>query len=292
MKRKAILIEASNVQGEAVLPGAAKDVMNWLNFLKSPLGGSWDPTEIFPPYNKPSKAMISGLLKAHQDCYCFVVFSGHGRNGSVVLNDQETEVLYKDLFPQSTKGTLIVDACRGTSDEGVKEGAIAVANSRFTSRSSRMTNLSALHEMDYTETHKDVWLRALQERTDGIVRMLSCSKGQGADEDPDAGGYYTSLLMAGAKEWRDDDIAQELVFSTLKAHDYAAKNLPQQQTPQYLPDRTVYFPFAVKMTSQLNGLLEKAELIKNGRAGTSSLGSIGLVGPSFAISNPTHQFYG
>lgn len=292
MKRKAILIEASNVQGEEALPGAAKDVINWINFLKSPLGGSWDSSEIYPPYNKPRKDVISGLLKAHQDSYCFVVFSGHGRDGSVVLNDQEMEVAYHDLLPQSTKGTLIVDACRGTSGDAIKEGAVAVANSRSASRSSRMANFSAMNEMNYTETHKDVWLRDLQERTDGIVRMLSCSEGQGAEEDPDAGGYYTSLLMAGAKEWQNDDVAQELVFSTLKAHNYAAKNLPQQQTPQYLPDCTVYFPFAVKMTSQVNSLLEKAELLKNGRAGTSSLGRIGLVGPSFAISNPPHHFYG
>jgi hypothetical protein len=149
-----------------------------------------------------------------------------------------------------------------------------------------------MNEMASTETHKDVWLRALHGRTNGIVKMLSCSKGEGAEEDAEAGGYYTSLLMTGAKEWQDDDIDQELVFSTLKAHDYAAENLPPQQNPQYLPDRTVFFPFAVKMTSQLNGLLEKAELLKNGRAGTSSLGKIGLVGPSFAISNPIHHFYG
>lgn len=290
MKRKAILIEASNVQGEDVLPGAEKDVQNWVDFLKSPLGGNWDPTEILPAHNKPSKAAISGLLKTHQDCYCFVVFSGHGRDGSVVLNDHERKVPYNDLLPQGSKGTLIVDACRGVPWVSIKEGATAVANSSFSNR--RIANLSAMDEMASTETHKDVWLRALHDRTNGIVKMLSCSKGEDANENAEAGGYYTSLLMAGAKKWQDDDIAQEPVFSTLKAHDYAVENLPPQQNPQYFPDRTVFFPFAVKMTFQLNGLLEKAEHLKNGRAGTSSFGKIGLVGPSFAISNPTHHFYG
>ncbi len=290
MKRKAILIEASNVQGEDNLPGAAKDVMNWAKFLTSPLGGSWDSTELLPAYNKPRKAVISELLKAHQNWYCFVVFSGHGRDGSVVLNDQETQVPYKDLLPQGTKGTLIIDACRGVPREGIKEGATALANSSFSNR--RIANLSAMNEKASTETHKDVWLRALHGRMDGIVRMLSCSKGQDADEDPNAGGYYTSLLMDGAKEWQDDDITQDLVFSTLEAHDYAVDKLPQQQTPQYYPNRAVYFPFAVKMTSHLNCLLEKAELLKKGRGGTSRLGQIGLVGSTITTPNPPHQFYG
>ena len=77
----------------------------------------------------------------------------------------------------------------------------------------------------------------------GVVEMLACAKGQAADEDPSAGGYYTSLLMQSAELW-DQRTIQPSTHSTKDAHDYAAAKLPSQQTPEYSPS-WIDFPFAV-----------------------------------------------
>lgn len=74
--------------------------------------------------------------------------------------------------------------------------------------------------------------------------MLACSKGQGAGENPSAGGYYTSLLMQSAIDWNGQRSAYQ-IHSTKEAHDYAARFLPPQQTPEYSP-LSLAFPFAVK----------------------------------------------
>ena len=45
------------------------------------------------------------------------------------------------------------------------------------------------------------WDESLDNSSSGTVQMLACAKGQAADEDPNAGGYYTSLLMQSADLW-------------------------------------------------------------------------------------------
>ncbi len=45
IKRVAIIIESSNVQGLADLPGARIDAANWRAFLMSDLGGAWNDHE-------------------------------------------------------------------------------------------------------------------------------------------------------------------------------------------------------------------------------------------------------
>jgi len=290
MKRTAILIEASDVQGESDLPGAKKDVENWTTFLTSHLGGDWNQSEILP-FNKPSKQRIQMLLEQHKDGYCFVIFSGHGQDGSVVLNESERKVPYQDICPRGTKGTLIIDACRGLPEEKNAEG-ICIASCSLTAHStplSAMANKQAGHKI---YAHKKIWLYELDKRPNGIVKMISCAKGQAAEEDENAGGWYTSLLMDGAREWEKDNKVQQEIFTTWEAHSYAALNLPPQQTPEYKPDKNTFFPFAVKATSHISGLLEKADYLLQGKAGTSTLGTIGVVGPSFALKNPSHHFYG
>lgn len=254
MSRKAIIIESSNVVGESDLPGARVDQKNWINFLKSELGGAWEDSEIIP-LSKPYSKDVEKHLEEHKDKYCFVAFSGHGCDGSVVLNEGFKDFPILRLKPRGEQGALIVDSCRGVEAaveynflakqiliEGADRGRGVVANSR----QGDLTKFSALaSKVPKRFDHSVRWRRALLDSGGGIVEMLACSKGEAAGENSKAGGFYTSLLLQSADLWeRAGGIGE--VHSTRAAHDHAAKKMPPQQNPKYSPARLA-FPFAVSV---------------------------------------------
>ena len=257
MKRKAVLIESSNVTGETDLPGARVDVENWKNFLKSDLGGSWTDSEIVT-LHKPLSAAVENELKLAADCYCFVAFSGHGTDGAVVLNPGYTSFPVSQLKPAVDRATVIVDSCRGiTPAQRVSfiKTATAFANEAQTELVAKnaleegRATVFASHDSIYNRStnfsmRQNNWEKAIKDSAKGIVEMLSCAKGQGAGEDPSAGGYYTSLLLQSAAKWLERTTTSK-VHSTKEAHDHAASLLPAQQTPEYRPS-WLAFPFAVK----------------------------------------------
>ncbi len=252
MKRKAILIESSNVIGQRDLPGARVDVENWNNFLKGFLGGSWQASEI-NILRKPSSALVTAHLNVEADTYTFLAFSGHGEDGSVCLNEAEQSVPLGNLRPRSPRGTMIVDACRGVAGGRYSFSThVALANARegtviaFNARDGRSTiqkEAKTVLEVYGALSLRGAWEQGFSSAT-GIVEMLACARGQGADEDPQAGGYYTSLLMESAEVW-EKQRGTAKIHSTKEAHEYAKANLPAQQTPEYSPSWLAY-PFAVK----------------------------------------------
>ena len=242
--------------GHSELPGARVDIKNWVNFLKSDMGGAWENSEIVS-LSKPSSSQVKSELNVVSDCYCFVAFSGHGSNGSILLNDNWTNGYpIESLKPSSRQGTLIVDACRGVEEAvNFSFGEIAVANeSRVRSVELSAARHGYVMASDYYRSmqklgelksrHYSNWESALNGSLRGIVTMLACSKGQAAGEDPDAGGLYTSQLLNSVVEWQKK--VAEGIHTTKDAHDYAARNLPRQQTPEYSP-LSLTFPFAVKV---------------------------------------------
>lgn len=112
MKRKAVLIESSDVKGQTDLPGARVDIDNWKLFLESDLGGAWREAEIVV-LRKPFSSDVTSAVNVAADVYCFVAFSGHGCEGSVVLNDHNDNCSVSVLKPTGNRGTLIIDSCRG-----------------------------------------------------------------------------------------------------------------------------------------------------------------------------------
>lgn len=258
MKRKAVLIESSNVKNQTDLPGARVDVQNWKSFLTSDLGGAWTDAEIVS-LNKPFSSELENHLKIDPDCYCFVAFSGHGCDGSIVLNDHLDSYPIASLKPKGIKGTLIIDACRGIDDARaysamVKEAFlrealnISIANEALQGRASVFASASAppllLNRAAVLNKFRTKWNNALNSCSGGVVQMLACAKGQAAGENPSAGGYYTSLLLHSAALW-DQRTTSPAVHTTKEAHDYAASKLPRQQTPEYSPSWLAY-PFAVR----------------------------------------------
>lgn len=197
-------------------------------------------------------------MSVDSDSYCFVAFSGHGSNGSVVLNDVLDGYAISSLKPKTNRGTLIVDACRGVADPValLANLKVAMANESITKgvalealQGRSMVFASAadeyvLNRLTRTSNHRSRWDTALTATSRGVIEMLACAKGQGAGENPSAGGYYTSLLMQSAEVWAKRT-TQASTHSTKDAHDYAATKLPAQQTPEYSPS-WLAFPFAIK----------------------------------------------
>lgn len=258
MTRKAILIESSNVKGQKDLPGARVDIANWTSFLKSDLGGAWSDAEI-RILRKPYSSDVDAELSVAVDSYCFVAFSGHGSDGSVVLNDILGTYSIAALKPKTKQGTLIVDSCRGIGEARALEfraELVALAN---TSRGlsvacnsvlGRSTDFELSEAVRYKTavaklSPRVLWDTALRKRDNGVVEMLACAKGQSAGEEPTAGGFYTSLLLESAEQWR---VTADLgaIHSTKDAHDFAKRKLPVQQTPEYSPV-WLAFPFAIKV---------------------------------------------
>ena len=259
MKRKAILIESSNVDGQQDLPGARVDVKNWRSFLKSDLGGAWLDSEIVT-LNKPYSQDVDESLKVDSDCYSLVVFSGHGSDGKILLNERWANNGYSiaNLKPRGNKGTVIIDSCRGVAEvmnfslakaAFANESGHAVALHAHHGRAVIFASASTLSESILNragiQTPRQKWENALAKDSNGVVQMLACSKGQDANEDPEAGGYYTSLLIQSADLWAING-SSATIHTTKDAHDYAASKLPEnQQKPEYSPS-WLNFPFAVK----------------------------------------------
>jgi hypothetical protein len=249
MKRTAILIEASNVSGQKDLPGARIDIENWKNYLKSDLAGAWTENEI-QILRKPLSSQVADAITQAASGYTFVAFSGHGAEGSVALNDYNTNCAISNLRPKGKKGCLIIDSCRGVEEATSTSAKIAAANESLQNFSASDLDYLIISnrakEVTSRNPHLAAFVAALNHANEGIVEMLSCSKGQSAGENPRAGGYYTSLLMAGAKNWESIQY-QANIYSTRDAHDYAARKLPKQQTPEYKPSHLA-FPFAISVT--------------------------------------------
>jgi len=244
MNRKAILIESSRVCNLDDLPGARKDIENWINFLQSNLGGAWNKSEIFE-FHTPRSSQVETELRVNADCYSFVVFSGHGSDGSIVLNDILDDYPIDDLIPTSHKKTVIIDSCRGPKQINAFSASTSIFANRLIKESEAGVSLMPFLRKIDKHLHQEQWYSALKKSSIGTVMMLSCSKGQSADEDPSAGGYYTSLLLQGANNWKQCT-SGSAVYWTDDAHSYAVKKLPPQQKPEYLPTHTnLSFPFAV-----------------------------------------------
>jgi hypothetical protein len=243
MERHAILIESSDVKGQDDLPGARNDITNWQTYLKSNLGGLWKSNEI-TVLRKPKTSSVKTLIYLNSSSYCFVAFSGHGfydKKDSITkvcLNDEELSVSISELKPKGTKGTLVVDTCRG-----VEKTQKALVESCTRSD-------SFMGKVNLDRSESALWFRNLITSPNGIVTMYSCDVTQSAGEfsdDPNKGGYYTTILMLSANQWVSTQKNYNTVYTTLHAHTHTALSMQDafpQQKPQY--EGNAYFPFAVK----------------------------------------------
>lgn len=269
MERFALLIEASDVDPSNDLPGAREDIRHWKDFLQSELGGSWrysknESNSEITVRSSPYSSDVEALLKANSHKYCFVAFAGHGfhdkKGGDYVcLNKSYMSCPIDKITPKSRQGTLVVDACR-TFDDAYVSTSIQAATSRYRknliianeateirslSSESRITSFSNVYYSDKN------WSKHFVGCGTGIVKMLSCAKGEAADDirvnGVEKGGIYTTILMKSAMNWKKRASSSK-VYKTKDAHDdtvrYMTTNFPEQH-PEYTPLHIAY-PFAIK----------------------------------------------
>ena len=86
MKKVALIIGSP----AGTLQGAYYDLKNYVNYFKSPTGGTWQDYEIIPLEN-PTKARLLNTIKKISADYVLTIFSGHGGTSRV---NKETEKFY------------------------------------------------------------------------------------------------------------------------------------------------------------------------------------------------------
>ena len=121
------------------------------------------------PLNKPFSSDVEQCLKDHSDAYCFVAFSGHGCDGSVVLNDHRDNFPVGELKPKGKQGTLIIDSCRGVS-EAINfsfDAKLAFAN-----ESGHAVALNARHGRSVIFASSSELSKRLRLMQEGVVNQL------------------------------------------------------------------------------------------------------------------------
>lgn len=262
IKRFAILIESSHVAGHDDLAGARKDIQLWKSFLMSDLGGAWDTSEIVE-LHMPSLNLVKGYIKAHLGDYVFVAFSGHGKEEEYTdgtstifacLNNSDGYVKVDEITPQY-KGVAVFDCCRWNDGTLIKKG-FALANA-VPAMDSIVENTQRYAVTDCERktirlNKKKAYLDYLEKCGTYPVQMFACAKRESANDDEN-GGFYTTLLINGAKQWEKDiawKFSNYIVYTTKQAHDYAsAKMFPERGSSQKPEYRSASFnqqyPFAV-----------------------------------------------
>jgi hypothetical protein len=239
MIRRAILIAASRVPGEDILPGAERDIANLTAWLTSNDGGAWSSDEIYPLLN-PNRGKVRRAMElASVADYAFVSYSGHGfargddfEDMSICLTD--VSPLASILLPSARRGTVVVDACRTIMPDLVRKGRETLGGFREEVANQRRL-CRALFD------------KRLLDCEQGLIVVCSCAPGQAAGESP-RGGFFTRGLVEGATQWSENNRNLSVLSireATDLAEEFARERNPQQQ-PQYLPGRRrEHFPFAI-----------------------------------------------
>jgi hypothetical protein len=245
IKRKALIIGNPGEQGkENYCNGVNHDLDNYRDFLLSPFGGYWYPTEV-NTLLKPSTTTVRNALFEIQKCdYSMIIFSGHGIY-SKISNSTLLELNYTDVFDSvnlrkgAEKHTLILDCCRMVDKELFEEMTIIAK---------ALESRAMINPMKFRERFD----REIENCSNGIVAMYACAINEKAGDDSQRGGYYSSNLISNAREYCNSSLNFSEILSVVQAHDMTIKSVVEksnnQQHPQIDKQRSgPYFPFAIKM---------------------------------------------
>ncbi len=246
MIRKALIIYCTNTESGR-LTGPRADNTNYINFLKSPLGGNWSSSEIMTIEN-PKFELLQRVLREHMANanYTFIIFSGHGGIGiedrKQYMEIDDRDITIGDLRTDANRQTIIIDSCRGLYSivENLTKAMDEVVSFSGQAHSTR-------------QLFNDAVMRA----EEGMTILYAASTNQSA-LDTNKGGAYLVSLLAVAKIWRrDESNRKSSVFTLDAAHEkavvYLRNNFEETiQVPVMNQEkRRLYFPFAVKFI-QLN----------------------------------------
>lgn len=244
MKRRALLIEASQIPGCSDLPGARADVSGFHRYLASYPGGAWNDDEIVC-LSHPSKSILEAHLAAASVAdYCFIAFSGHGEHVKGRLSeDTKIQINKTDEFSARAlasgfdRGTVVVDSCRNIRVQ---------LSLRESVKYSKAMSFSDDASIRYR--HRQLFNNTALAAEEGVVFMFGCSVGQSAN-DFSLGGAFSFALHDSAASWSVGQHAPAILdtngaFSL--AHSLVTSEV-SKQTPVMdgAIRRKKHFPFAV-----------------------------------------------
>lgn len=212
MKRKAILI--GNTRD---LNGVKVDVQRTKQFLESPVGGSWNSSEIETFINPQKRSLLHKLdgFRGQAYDYVFVLFSGHGgqiRQTVFELNGDEGTIPESTLHDIAKRQLTISDCCRVVSQPVMEARVLDSLSHNFS---------------QYASTRKlfdERIMRAIPQQ----VKLYSCSVGQSSYDTPDGAIYLGNFLQA-ARSFEGSNSQFKTIES---AHATAATNTTSQKSEQ------------------------------------------------------------
>ncbi len=242
IKKYALLIgNPGEENAKNYCPGVFADIKNYESFLKSPIGGAWNSSEIIAKVKPSQNQVISTIANIQSTAdYAFIVFCGHGwfsesRNTTMLELNQNENIDYKELTKGAKKQLLILDCCRTKLKEIIQDSY----KLSFSERRSQDSTYSRYYFEKYLE-HCET----------GLIQINSCRIDESAGEDS-KGGYFSSSLIS---EMNIDnyDLSQDgyRVIDIVDAFDLANRKVISEtsgrQTPELIKGRrNYYFPFAV-----------------------------------------------
>lgn len=239
MQRKAILIDSSNAVVGKPLPGAAQDMGNWREFLKSDIGGMWEDDEFADISSCPKwKDVLAEInmfcVEEGEPYYLFIAFSGHGaydkyRKADVVsLNHDEVitvDELRSAVDAVTKNAVIIIDACREEREyvsptpvndftqslfvQGYDWNKVLESMGRHTLQATILESSDSSILLDYPYVSDEV-LKAVYQvkikdiwnralKDSGPVVIQSCSRSQFANEQ--GVGLFSDAMMRCAGMW-------------------------------------------------------------------------------------------
>lgn len=249
MKRTALLISnpGEKTTDENYCRGVFVDVKNYKNFLTSPLGGAWEPSEIAEFYRPTCEQVDAAVSKLSSYDYSIVLFSGHGyvsgSNQSTILEFKANEEYDSlNLRQNTTKRTIILDCCRKVYPERIEEKyAIDAMVKAF--------KLS----LDSTKCRR-AYDKEIEKCSQWSLVCYSCVKGEVSGDDGSNGGFYASSLIRAANRWFEQnnvDLSKYYdSYSVVEAHNaaipYVSRLSDGKQNPDISKSKSgPYFPFAI-----------------------------------------------
>lgn len=256
MERKVLIISNPGEQGdEHYCKGVLRDVENYVDYFKSPLGGGWNISTEIVLLSRPAvptlRQELASLCKVD---YSLIVFTGHGgyseKSDSTILELRKQEHIdSSELRCGTKKRTIILDCCRSPINlfaEEVEQGKEIVA---------------AYVDLDLAECRR-YYKDAIENCDIGVIVAYSCSPDQKAyDSDSGKGGVYSYNLIRYCKDWARNQDLKDLrsqkkyrSLSIVKAHNEIADKVEREtlhnsegkQVPQILRPRSgKYFPFGI-----------------------------------------------
>lgn len=239
MQRKAILIDSSNAVVGKPLSGAAQDMENWRNFLKSDIGGMWEDDEFADISSCPKWKDV--LAEINMFCvdegeayYLFIAFSGHGaydkyRKADVVsLNHDEVitvDELRSAVDAATKNAVIIIDACREEREyvfptpvndftqnifvQGYDWNMVLESMGRRTLQATMLESSESSISLEFPYVGDELLKPAYQVKIkdiwnralkdSGPVVIQSCSRSQFANEQ--GVGLFSDAMMRCAKMW-------------------------------------------------------------------------------------------